>query len=110
MTNMPEWKSFWRMMIADARKLSIGGYLLIGSLLALLAGVLLFVYLAWYLTEKTFIPTFAYAAMAAGIVFSLALGFGLMALCFCSSRFGYDEPLKVVRSEGHEHNASTDEH
>jgi hypothetical protein len=41
--------------------------------------------------------------MAAGVLFSLVLGIGLMALCFCSSRFGYDEPNEIVRSDNREH-------
>jgi hypothetical protein len=34
-----------------------------------------------------------YAAMALGIIFSLALGFGLMALMFYSSRHGFDDEV-----------------
>jgi hypothetical protein len=41
--------------------------------------------------------------MAAGVLFSLVLGIGLMALCFCRSRFGYDEPNEIVRSDNREH-------
>jgi hypothetical protein len=100
---MPTWKSLWREMAAGARKLSIGGYLLIGILLALLAGVIVFAGLGWSLGKGTDVPTYGYAAIAAGTVLSLVLGIGLMALCFCSSRFGYDEPTKIVRSDGHEH-------
>jgi hypothetical protein len=103
MSNMSTWKSLWREMVAGARKLSIGGYLLIVSLLALRAGVIVFADLGWSLSEGTDVPTYGYAAIAAGIVLSLALGIGLMALCFCSSRFGYDEPAKIVRSDNHEH-------
>jgi hypothetical protein len=103
MSDMSNLKSLWRELVADARKLSVGGYLLIGSLLALLAGVILFADLAWSLGDGTDVPGFGYAAMAAGIVLSLALGIGLMALCFCSSRFGYDESTKIVRSDNLEH-------
>jgi hypothetical protein len=37
-------------------------------------------------------PTTGYVAMTLGIVFSLLVGCGLMALLFYSSRHGYDEP------------------
>jgi hypothetical protein len=37
-------------------------------------------------------PVIGYVAMAGGIIVSLAVGFGLMALLFYSSRHGYDEP------------------
>ena len=38
--------------------------------------------------------------MAIGIVFSVLLGAGLMALVFYSSRGGYDEPAKLIRPDG----------
>jgi hypothetical protein len=37
-------------------------------------------------------PTAGYVAMTLGVVFSLVVGCGLMALLFYSSRHGYDEP------------------
>jgi hypothetical protein len=37
------------------------------------------------------IPLWGWVAMASGVLFSLALGFGLMGLMFYSSRHGYDE-------------------
>jgi len=37
-------------------------------------------------------PAEGYAALVIGIVLSLAVGIGLMALLFYSSRRGYDEP------------------
>ena len=38
------------------------------------------------------LPADFYVAMTLGIVFSLIVGIGLMALVFYSSRKGYDEP------------------
>jgi hypothetical protein len=89
-------------MVADARKLSVGGYLIIGSLTALLAAVIVFAGLAWSLGAEANVPGYGYAAMAAGILFSLVVGIGLMALCFCSSRFGFDEPTKSVQPDSHD--------
>jgi hypothetical protein len=37
--------------------------------------------------------------MALGVIFSLAVGFGLMALLFYSSRRGYDEPPVLIVPE-----------
>jgi hypothetical protein len=37
-------------------------------------------------------PTTGYVAMTLGVLFSLIVGCGLMALLFYSSRHGYDEP------------------
>jgi hypothetical protein len=42
------------------------------------------------------VPTSSYVAMAFGVIFSLIVGIGLMALIFYSSRNGYDEPPVVV--------------
>jgi hypothetical protein len=39
-------------------------------------------------------PTVGYVAMIFGIVISLIVGCGLMALLFYSSRHGYDEPFQ----------------
>ncbi len=36
-------------------------------------------------------PTTGYVAMTLGVVFSLLVGFALMALLFYSSRHGYDD-------------------
>jgi hypothetical protein len=43
--------------------------------------------------------SFGYAAMAGGTLLSLAFGIGLMALLFCSSRSGYDEPARIVQPD-----------
>jgi hypothetical protein len=40
-------------------------------------------------------PAQGYAAMMIGVVLSLAVGIGLMALLFYSSRRGYDEPPRL---------------
>jgi hypothetical protein len=42
-------------------------------------------------------PPAGYIAMTLGIVFSVVIGCGLMALVFYSSRHGYDEPPQVDR-------------
>jgi formate hydrogenlyase subunit 3/multisubunit Na+/H+ antiporter MnhD subunit len=61
------------------------------SLLALLAGSVWFAYYAWTSDTGPPLPATGYAAMALGIVFSLVVGIGLMALVFYSHRHGYDE-------------------
>jgi hypothetical protein len=45
------------------------------------------------------VPTSGYAAMVFGVIISLAIGFGLMALLFYSSRKGYDEPPVLIVPE-----------
>jgi len=61
-------------------------------LVALLAVALWFAVYSWNAIEGPAIPTTGYVAMGLGIVFSLLVGCGLMALLFYSSRHGYDAP------------------
>ena len=68
------------------RKLAI-----IVPLVALLGASIWFAIYAWTAIEGPPIPTEGYVAMALGVVFSLVVGIGLMALVFYSSRHGYDE-------------------
>jgi hypothetical protein len=44
-------------------------------------------------------PTTGYVALALGVVFSLLVGCGLMALLFYSSRHGYDEPYRTKEGD-----------
>jgi formate hydrogenlyase subunit 3/multisubunit Na+/H+ antiporter MnhD subunit len=60
-------------------------------LFAILAGSLWFAASAWVSVEGPPMPATGYVAMTLGIVFSLIVGFVLMALLFYSSRHGYDE-------------------
>jgi hypothetical protein len=60
-------------------------------LFAVLAMAIYVGYIGWNLTDVAIPPT-GYVAMTLGIVFSLLIGGGLMALMFYSSRHGYDEP------------------
>jgi hypothetical protein len=59
-------------------------------LLALLAASIWFAASAWQHLGGD-IPLYGYVAIAGGVLFSLAIGGGLMALVFYSSRHGYDE-------------------
>lgn|GEM_PF-1114519 len=79
------------------RRNSIGTGIIIGVLLALLGATGAMVYLGWTIDDAG-MPTSGYVAMAVGVIFSLVVGVGLMALVFYSSRRGYDEP--AVLSDG----------
>jgi hypothetical protein len=46
-------------------------------------------------------PAIIYLAMGLGILFSIVIGCGLMALVFYSSRHGYDEPARAEESSDH---------
>jgi hypothetical protein len=68
----------------------MGKVLLFLPLLALLALALWFAGESW-LRLSGDIPLYGYLAIAGGVLFSLAVGGGLMALVFYSNRHGYDE-------------------
>jgi hypothetical protein len=65
-------------------------FALIVPLIALLAVAMRFAIYTWNAIEGPPIPTSGYVAMWLGIVFSIVVGCGLMALVFYSSRRGYD--------------------
>jgi len=66
-------------------------FFLILVLLAVLAATLWWAIYAWNSVDVE-MSIHGYIAMILGIVFSLVIGCGLMALMFYSSRHGYDEP------------------
>jgi len=68
---------------------------LVVALLVILAAALWFAASAWLFVGGAPMPPAGYVAMVLGIVFSLLIGCGLMALLFYSSRHGYDEPYRV---------------
>ena len=65
-------------------------------LLVILAAAVWFAIHAWASVGGAPMPTAGYVAMTLGIVFSLVIGCGLMALVFYSSRHGYDEQVHRV--------------
>jgi hypothetical protein len=65
--------------------------ILVIALSALLALSVWFAVYAWTHLGGDPIPTYGYVAIAGGVVISLAVGGGLMALVFYSSRHGYDD-------------------
>lgn len=74
----------------------MGSWTILIVLLSLLALTSVVVYLGWTYGKDADVPTSGYVAMAIGVIFSLAVGFGLMALVFYSSRKGYDEPPVLI--------------
>ncbi len=65
--------------------------LIIGPLLALLALAVWFAAAAWAHLGGDAIPLYGYVAIGGGVLVSLLVGGGLMALVFYSSRHGYDD-------------------
>lgn len=84
--------------------LGVGSWILLGVLLALLAATSFVAYLGWTLEDGIEASTIevspaGYVAMAAGVLFSVVVGSGLMTLIFYSSRSGYDEPPVLLTRE-----------
>jgi hypothetical protein len=87
---------YWRNLRASAKGMGASSYALLAGMVALLIVVAVMATLGWKSTGGTDVPPIGYAAMAAGILFSLLVGVGLMALVFYSSRAGYDEPARLI--------------
>jgi hypothetical protein len=71
--------------------------LLVLGLFGILALAIWFAGSAWSHFAGSAIPLYGYVAIAGGVIFSLALGGGLMALVFYSNSHGYDD--KANRSD-----------
>jgi hypothetical protein len=70
-------------------------WIVIAVLCAFLVAACVLGYLGWTSTD-TQVPEAGYVALVLGVVFSLIIGAGLMALVFYSSRKGYDEPVILI--------------
>jgi membrane protein DedA with SNARE-associated domain len=84
---------------ATSARMGVGSWIILIVLLSLLIATGVVIYFGWTLGAGTDVPTSGYAAMALGVIVSLAVGFGLMALIFYSSRKGYDEPPVLIVPE-----------
>ncbi len=67
-----------------------GSWLVLGVLVGLLGVAIAVLYVGWDPGESSAMTGAGYGAMALGIVATLALGIGLMALVFYSNRSGRD--------------------
>jgi hypothetical protein len=81
------------------RSMGKGSWAALAVLLMLLVGTIFVSYLGWTSASGTDVPSSGYFALALGVIFSLIVGFGLMALVFFSSRQGYDEPARLMRDD-----------
>ncbi len=90
---------YWQNLRASAKGMSRASYALLAGMILLLIAVAVMATLGWKAAAGTDVPPIGYAAMAFGVLFSLVVGVGLMALVFYSSRAGYDEPAKLTAPE-----------
>jgi hypothetical protein len=65
--------------------------LIVIALMALLVAAVWYAYGIWNAVGAADLPGWLYLAMAGGVLFSLLVGCGLMALVFYSARYGYDD-------------------
>ena len=82
--------------VSVSARLDVGSWTILIVLFLLLAVTLVIVYVGWTLGSSADVPASGYVAMALGVMVSLAVGFGLMALLFYSSRKGYDEQPVLI--------------
>jgi hypothetical protein len=82
-------------LIAMQTRRVLGTLALVVPLLAILVAAGWFAASAWVSVEGPPMPAIGYLAMALGIVFSLIVGCGLMALLFYSNRHGYDDHFQA---------------
>ena len=73
---------------------NLGKWVLVAVLFGFLGWAILVGYLGWSSAPSVEMPSIGFAALAFGVIVSLIVGIGLMALVFYSSRAGYDEPPK----------------
>ncbi len=83
------------MPVMQTQKLGIGTIAILTGLIGILAAALWFAADAWISISGPPMPAVGYVAMILGVVISLLVGCGLMALLFYSSRHGYDEPYRA---------------
>jgi hypothetical protein len=75
-------------------KRNAGTIAIIAALIVIMAAALWYAAGAWLSVQGPPMPAIGYVAMGFGIVLSLLVGCGLMALVFYSNRHGYDEPFR----------------
>jgi hypothetical protein len=92
--------SRWQDLLSSANSLGRGSYVVIAILLGLLIWTSVLAGKGWSSAAGTEVPLAGYFAMALGVMFSVLVGVGLMALVFYSSRAGYDEPAKLIKPDG----------
>jgi len=91
------------------RSAGIGTWAVVIVLLLLLVAAGILGYLGWTSSDNA-VPESGYIAMALGVVFSLVVGVGLMALVFFSSRAGYDEPAVLIEEPDDSQDQETPPH
>jgi formate hydrogenlyase subunit 3/multisubunit Na+/H+ antiporter MnhD subunit len=85
-----------------AKPRQVGAWLVLAALVAFLIMAIVFMVIGWGPSEGEpgqQMSTAGYIAMALGILVTLGLGMGLMALVFYSNREGHDRDADLKRDE-----------
>lgn len=85
-----------------ARPRQVGAWIVLAVLVALLCAAIAFMYVGWGPGDGERgqeMSTAGYVAMALGIIVTMALGMGLMALVFYSNREGHDRDADLKHDE-----------
>ena len=81
------------------RSMGRGSWAILVVLVMVLIATGVVAFKGWTGAAGTDVPASGYISLAIGVIFSLAVGIGLMALVFYSSRAGYDEPARLVQDD-----------
>ena len=87
------------LVLQDFRRLSVGAWIAIVVLIALLAAAIVGVSLSGTDDLASGVSGPGTIAMIFGVLFTIVVGVGLMGLIFYSSRRGYDEPPTSDRTD-----------
>jgi cation transporter-like permease len=79
-------------VLMTKQRFNVGTIIMVAALIAIMIAALWFAASSFTALSGPPMPPVGYAAMILGVVLSLVVGCGLMALVFYSSRHGYDEP------------------
>jgi hypothetical protein len=86
-------------------RFGVGSWVTLIVLLSLLIATAVISTIGWNLGGATAVPASGYVALALGLIFSLVVGVGLMAMIFYSSRKGYDDPPVLIPPESDDEQA-----
>ena len=89
-------------VLQDFKRLSIGAWIAIVILIGLLVATIVGVYMSGTEDLASGVSGAGVLAMTLGVLFTMAIGVGLMALIFYSSRRGYDEQPSRDPDKDHE--------
>jgi FtsH-binding integral membrane protein len=86
----------WQNLRSSTKSMGFASYALLAVLFALLVFAVVTADIGWQSAAGTDVPPVGYVMMVFGIVLSVFVGAGLMALVFYSNRSGYDEPARLI--------------